>query len=836
MSLRLFHRILTLCASLILLLSFSAVAHAAVGTIDPSSTGNDTAQFEDSSFGSVNFKTTNGTPVTITNSAITGEVWGDVVGWINLNPTNGGVVNTCSGDLGGYAWGENTGWINFGPTNGGVSINPSSGEFSGFAWSQNYGWLEFACPGASCVTTDWSCTSGGGSPTGGGSTIPAACSITATPAIVTSGNSTLLNWTSNLASITSGTIVSSATGNTAYPTSPSGSVYATPPLSTTYTATLTGALGTAVCSVIVLVDEVLDPMVPGEVHFVQPSYTVNEGTPMQTISVERVIGTLGAVTAVVTTHNGSAVSGSDYGTVVGTVSWADGEAGIKTVTVPIIDDLIIESVEDFSATLGSVTGGASLGLALTNVSIVDNDINPDVAGQIEFIHPVYNIGRNDGHVTIHVARVGGSLGAASVMVTSQDATAVSGSDYGYISQIITWEDGEAGIKTFNVPIYPLTGGPAAAWFATPAYAAGNPYFYLNLSDAVNATLGALTTTQVIIEEEEPLPPPEEEFECTGDFCVITEPLSMILAGLPIPPSGPLRAIALAAALLAAVANIPGIIFRLQNLFLAWLGFRKRRRDWGVVYDSVTKQPLDPAYVVLSDLQGNEVASSITDLDGRYGFLVPPGIYRINAGKTHYQFPSRMLAGKQKDELYDNLYFGGEIEIKRDDEVITKNIPMDPLDADWNEIAKRQQRRFGFFKKADIVFHKIVNFFFWAGFALAVFMVVIAPETINFLILGLYVFMLILSLSGWSGRKYGKVSDRSGNPLAFAIIRVFNPELHREVAHKVTNANGRYYSIVPKGRYYITIERKNPDGSYEKVYTSQIMRVKNGILKDDFKTL
>lgn len=633
MSLRLSKRLLVLCASLLLVMFVGVLqAFASTGTIDPIST---TAEFENTNYGSLNFKTTNGTPVVITDTAITGNAWGDIVGWINLNPTNGGVTNSCTGDLGGYAWGENAGWINFSPTNGGVTISPSTGEFSGYAWSENYGWINFACPGSACVKTDWSGCGSTSTSSGGGFTPGTpSCTLTVSPNPITEGNSSLLTWSNTMTVITSGVITSSLTGNAAYPTVPDGSVYATPPGTTTYTGTFTGLSGTATCSATLVVNPTT-PLPPEE-----PTEPTEPLGPGET----------------------------------------------TTPTLPT--------------------------------------------------------------------------------------------------------DSET------------PGGPTTPFF--PETSSGTPL-------------------------------PSGEFGCTGENCVTTQPLSMMLADL-LPSPQTMQKIAIGAAILAAITNIPGAFFRLQNLFLAWLGFRKRRRDWGVVYDSVTKQPLDPAYVVLSDLQGNEIASSITDLDGRYGFLVPPGIYKISAGKTHYQFPSRILAGKQKDELYDNLYFGGEIEIKRDDEVITRNIPMDPQSTDWNEIAKRQQQRFGFFKKADIVVHKIINSLFWAGFALAIFVTVIAPVTLNFVILGLYVFMFILSLTGWSGRKYGLVQDRSGKPLAFAIIRIFNAQLHREVAHKVTNANGRYYAIVPKGRYYLTIERKNLDGTYEKVYTSAAMNVKNGIVKGDFKTL
>lgn len=133
---------------------------AATGTIDAVSYKSFLCSDDACTTGSViAWKTTNGTAVSVTDSALTGNLWGENVGWINLNPTNGGVTNDGNGVLGGYAWGENMGWINFAPTHGGVSISTTTGEFSGWAWSENYGWIKFACPGSdTCVKTDWTTT------------------------------------------------------------------------------------------------------------------------------------------------------------------------------------------------------------------------------------------------------------------------------------------------------------------------------------------------------------------------------------------------------------------------------------------------------------------------------------------------------------------------------------------------------------------------------------------------------------------------------------------------------------------------------------------------------
>ncbi len=97
-------------------------------------------------------------------------------------------------------------------------------------------------------------------------------------------------------------------------------------------------------------------------------------------------------------------------------------------------------------------------------------------------------------------------------------------------------------------------------------------------------------------------------------------------------------------------------------------------QWGTVYDSVTKRPLDPAYVTLIDkATGKEMSSAITDLDGRYGFLTLPGIYTIVAKKTNYNFPSVKMSGKVFDEVYNDLYFGADITVSMEGEVIAAGV-------------------------------------------------------------------------------------------------------------------------------------------------------------------
>ncbi len=299
----------------------------------------------------------------------------------------------------------------------------------------------------------------------------------------------------------------------------------------------------------------------------------------------------------------------------------------------------------------------------------------------------------------------------------------------------------------------------------------------------------------------------------------------------------LGGVASAGALFATPLSFSELFFiplRLWGLLLSALGLKKKYRPWGVVYDSVTKQPLDPAYVVLQDaVTRKEIATSITDLDGRYGFLLAPGRYKIIANKTNYSFPSAKLGGKFTDLFYTDLYFGEEIVVSEMGQIITKNIPMDPQNFDFNEFAKKTQQLTKFFSKHDVLIHTVSNYLFAGGFAVALIALFAAPAPYNVMIFVLYLALLGLRQIGLKPRSFGTLSTSDGTPLSFAIVHVYSAALQRELFQKVADKFGRYYCLVPDGEYSLKIDRKNPDESYTEVFSSEPFHPKNGLINTNF---
>ncbi len=271
---------------------------------------------------------------------------------------------------------------------------------------------------------------------------------------------------------------------------------------------------------------------------------------------------------------------------------------------------------------------------------------------------------------------------------------------------------------------------------------------------------------------------------------------------------------------------------LQKIKNFFTGLQKARQEWGTVYDSVTKQPLDPVYVTVYDMLGRELGTSITDLDGRYGFVLPPGMYRIVVQKTNYEFPSKKLLGKTTDEVYGNLYFGENIAITETEQVISKNIPMDPLAVDWNE-AEKQRRKLGYFRGGGG--NRLVKVLFTLGFAIALILFIFDSSQLHLILFAAYVLLYFIRVLIAPDKKKSSrvVRAASGEPVPFALVHVYAALDKREVTKKVTSYAGSFFCLIPNGNYFVTIETRNPDNTYTLAFTSHIFTVAHGMLARTF---
>lgn len=261
--------------------------------------------------------------------------------------------------------------------------------------------------------------------------------------------------------------------------------------------------------------------------------------------------------------------------------------------------------------------------------------------------------------------------------------------------------------------------------------------------------------------------------------------------------------------------------------------RKKREPWGVVYDSITKRPLDPAYVVASTYGGkSSEGEAITDLDGRYGFVLKPGEYMIVANKTHYKFPSEKLKGKAHDELYENLYFGDPFAVK-EGSIVEYNIPLDPIEFDWNEFAKNQDKVFKVYSRKEKWRVLIFNTIFYFGLAFSSVALFFTPSMLNVGIVSIYIAILIFQLLWRANHRLTRVMHKeTASPLPYAIVKAWFPGLDTVARKVVADEMGRLYFLVPPGKYYFTVEEKLSDGTYKEVLRTGEKDLKKGVVTED----
>jgi hypothetical protein len=246
-------------------------------------------------------------------------------------------------------------------------------------------------------------------------------------------------------------------------------------------------LGTPSSAAITLVD---DEVMRGTLQLSDSAFSVAEGGGSVSISVLRSGGSDGAVSVDYSSHDGSAVSPGDYTAVTGALNWADGDAGPKRIVVPIIDDSDYESAaENFTVALNNISGGATLGTPdSATVAILDNEVRP---GAFQFDSAAYRVAENAGVVKLAVKRVDGADNAVTVHYSTNQGTAVGGSDYNASSGTLSWAAGDATPRVLTIQI--IDDG---------AFEGDETFSVALTAPTGGATLGGPATTTISIADDE----------------------------------------------------------------------------------------------------------------------------------------------------------------------------------------------------------------------------------------------------------------------------------------------------------------------------------------------
>ena len=229
--------------------------------------------------------------------------------------------------------------------------------------------------------------------------------------------------------------------------------------------------------------------------------------------------------------------------------------------------------------------------------------------------------------------------------------------------------------------------------------------------------------------------------------------------------------------------------------------RRKKRGWGVVYNSITKRPSDLAIVRLYDYETKKlVQTRVTDKMGRYEFIVKPGKYFLEVSKKEYKYPAELLDRAETDGEYQDVYYGDPI-IVGEEGVINRPIPLDPDKK--METGKQIKRKLGW--------KKVQSLFTLLGPILAMISFIITPELWigSLIVVQLVIYFIFKRLADAEKPvSWGMVKDAlSGKSLKRSIVRVFDTKFNKLLDTQVTEKKGKYAFLVGNNEYYMTTEKE-----------------------------
>ncbi len=175
---------------------------------------------------------------------------------------------------------------------------------------------------------------------------------------------------------------------------------------------------------------------------------VDEQAGNAVLTLKRTFGASGIATVNYTTASGTAISGTDFLPVSGTVTWANGDLADKQVLVPIRPDAIADGGENFTLTLSGATGAIlALSQSVATVTIREAGQQFSSFAPDYFSNDVNAIARlADGKVLIG-GTIDTGLGAGNIARLnangSFDSSFLKGSGFnGVVSSLVVQADGK----------------------------------------------------------------------------------------------------------------------------------------------------------------------------------------------------------------------------------------------------------------------------------------------------------------------------------------------------------------------------------------------------------
>ncbi|MBI2356751.1 DUF2341 domain-containing protein [Candidatus Dojkabacteria bacterium] len=247
------------------------------------------------------------------------------------------------------------------------------------------------------------------------------------------------------------------------------------------------------------------------------------------------------------------------------------------------------------------------------------------------------------------------------------------------------------------------------------------------------------------------------------------------------------------------SSVPYFLTQLFLSMLSLLGFRKKGKPYGYVYDSVTKEPVSRAIVRIYDVNDKLVWTDVTDVYGSFNVELPKGKYKLLVKKGGFKYPTEIVKGVV-DYPLEPIYKGELFSLSKREEVRVL-IPIDPTKVDRFKALSVSART-----SINLILKMLHAVIFVGGIILGVYTVVKFPSLTNWIVIAFYIpafYMLYKSMFGEEA-SYGIVTDIKGKPIENVEIAIKEMKFDRFVSKRITDKNGKYRFVIYPGAYELVV--------------------------------
>lgn len=241
-------------------------------------------------------------------------------------------------------------------------------------------------------------------------------------------------------------------------------------------------------------------------------------------------------------------------------------------------------------------------------------------------------------------------------------------------------------------------------------------------------------------------------------------------------------------------NLPLLFGQFINNLLVVLGLKKKGKDFGYVYNSITKAPIPLAIIRFYDSLGNLITTSVTNTYGVFETDVKNGVVKLTVDKNGFTYPSTIVITNTDNQI-SNVYHGDYINL--DNGVISNiSIPLDPVDS----LSQANKLK----SVSKILFGILSRLLFIAGFIYSMRVYLLENSNYNLIVVLIYAIILLLFFISWiKSKSVGKVT-LNGKVLKGIKVGIVLKKIDKIVDIRYTDEKGNYKFVVTPGEYEIRI--------------------------------